>query len=79
MALLPGGGDPLQPANFVQSTHLEKLQTEATAAAPPALSEGVSVGCSAGGEGSGWNGVPLYRAGSGRFAGEETRWMWWRI
>jgi hypothetical protein len=32
-----------QPANFVQSTHLEKLQTEATAAAPPALSAGVSV------------------------------------
>jgi hypothetical protein len=33
----------LQPAAFVDSTHLEKLQTEATAAAPPALSEGVSV------------------------------------
>ena len=31
-----------QPANFVQSTHLEKLRTEATAAAPPALSDGVS-------------------------------------
>jgi hypothetical protein len=32
----------LRPANFVQSTHLEKLRTEASAAAPPALSEGVS-------------------------------------
>jgi hypothetical protein len=32
----------LQPANFVQSTHLEKLRTEANGAAPPALSEGVS-------------------------------------
>jgi hypothetical protein len=33
----------LQPAAFVLSTHLDKLQTEASAAAPPALSEGVSV------------------------------------
>ena len=33
----------LQPAPFVVSTHLDKLRTEATAAAPPALSEGVSV------------------------------------
>jgi hypothetical protein len=32
----------LRPANFVQSTHLERLRTEATAGAPPALSEGVS-------------------------------------
>jgi hypothetical protein len=32
-----------QPANFVQSTHLDKLRAEATAAAPPAVSEGVSV------------------------------------
>ena len=32
----------LQPAIFVQSTHLEKLKTEASAAAPPALSEGVT-------------------------------------
>jgi hypothetical protein len=32
----------LTPANFIQSTHLEKLKTEASAAAPPALSEGVS-------------------------------------
>jgi hypothetical protein len=32
----------LTPVNFIQSTHLEKLRTEATAAAPPALSEGVS-------------------------------------
>jgi hypothetical protein len=32
----------LTPANFIQSTHLEKLKTEAGAAAPPALSEGVS-------------------------------------
>jgi hypothetical protein len=32
----------LRPANFVQSTHLEKLRTEATAGAPPALSGGVS-------------------------------------
>ena len=31
-----------QPANFVQSTHLEKLRAEATAAAPPAVSEGVT-------------------------------------
>jgi hypothetical protein len=33
----------LQPADFVNSTHLDKLRTEAQAAAPPALSEGVSV------------------------------------
>jgi hypothetical protein len=33
----------LQPADFVVSTHLEKLRTEASAAAPPALSDGVSV------------------------------------
>ena len=32
----------LQPANFVQSTHLEKLRAEASAAAPPTVSEGVS-------------------------------------
>jgi hypothetical protein len=32
----------LIPANFVQSTHLEKLRSEASAAAPPALSEGVT-------------------------------------
>jgi hypothetical protein len=32
----------LRPANFVQSTHLEKLRNEASSAAPPALSEGVS-------------------------------------
>ena len=32
----------LRPANFIQSTHLEKLKAEETAAAPPALSEGVS-------------------------------------
>lgn len=34
--------DLLRPANFIQSTHLEKLKSEQTAAAPPALSEGVS-------------------------------------
>ena len=33
----------LQPADFVMSTHLDKLQTEAAGAAPPALSDGVSV------------------------------------
>jgi len=33
----------LQPADFVVSTHLEKLRSEATAAAPPALSDGVSI------------------------------------
>ncbi len=33
----------LQPADFVLSTHLDKLRTEAGTAAPPALSEGVSV------------------------------------
>jgi hypothetical protein len=33
----------LQPADFVVSTHLDKLRTEAAAAAPPALSEGVSI------------------------------------
>lgn len=33
----------LQPADFVMSTHLDKLQTEAKGAAPPALSDGVSV------------------------------------
>jgi hypothetical protein len=32
----------LQPAPFVQSTHLEKLHTESAAAAPPALSDGIS-------------------------------------
>jgi hypothetical protein len=32
----------LVPVNFIQSTHLEKLKSEASAAAPPALSEGVS-------------------------------------
>ena len=32
----------LVPVNFIQSTHLEKLKTEANAAAPPALSEGVT-------------------------------------
>jgi len=33
----------LQPAPFVNSTHLDKLRTEASAAAPPVLSEGISV------------------------------------
>jgi len=33
----------LDPAPFVNSTHLDKLRTEAAAAAPPALSEGISV------------------------------------
>ena len=33
----------LQPADFVLSTHLDKLRTEAGTAAPAALSEGVSV------------------------------------
>jgi hypothetical protein len=33
----------LQPAEFVVSTHLDKLKTEAVGAAPPALSDGVSV------------------------------------
>lgn len=32
----------LRPADFVLSSHLEKLRNEATAAAPPALSDGVS-------------------------------------
>jgi hypothetical protein len=32
----------LLPAGFVSSTHLDKLQTEATAAAPPAVSGGLS-------------------------------------
>ena len=32
----------LRPAAFVQSTHLERLQDEQKAAAPPALSSGVS-------------------------------------
>jgi hypothetical protein len=32
----------LRPADFVLSTHLDKLKTETAAAAPPALSEGVS-------------------------------------
>ena len=32
----------LQPAGFVSSTHLEKLQTEISAATPPALSSGIS-------------------------------------
>ncbi len=34
--------DLLVPANFIQSTHLERLATEEHAAAPPALSGGVS-------------------------------------
>jgi hypothetical protein len=33
----------LQPADFVMSTHLDKLETEAKGAAPPALSEGVTI------------------------------------
>jgi hypothetical protein len=33
----------LQPADFVISTHLDKLRTEAAAAAPPELSDGVSI------------------------------------
>jgi hypothetical protein len=33
----------LQPADFVVSTHLDKLRTEASGAAPPALSDGVSI------------------------------------
>jgi hypothetical protein len=32
----------LQPAGFVQSSHLEKLKNEQTSAAPPALSEGIN-------------------------------------
>lgn len=32
----------LQPAGFVTSTHFDKLQKEATTAAPPSLSDGVS-------------------------------------
>ena len=32
----------LQPANFVTSTHFDKLHKEATTAAPPSLSEGIS-------------------------------------
>lgn len=34
--------DLLRPAGFIQSTHLEKLKSEQTAAAPPALSDGIS-------------------------------------
>ena len=33
----------LQPVGFVSSSHLEKLQTEASTAAPPVLQKGVSV------------------------------------
>jgi hypothetical protein len=33
----------LNPTGMIQSTHLEKLHSEQTAAAPPALSEGISV------------------------------------
>ncbi|MEO8737264.1 MAG: hypothetical protein ABI380_12080 [Edaphobacter sp.] len=32
----------LRPTNFIQSSHLEKLKSEQAAAAPPALSDGVS-------------------------------------
>jgi hypothetical protein len=32
----------LRPTGFIQSTHLEKLKTEQTAATPPAVSDGVS-------------------------------------
>ena len=35
--------DLLKPANFIQSSHLEKLNSEQTAVTPPALSAGVSV------------------------------------
>jgi hypothetical protein len=35
--------DLLRPADFITTTHLEKLRAEAAAAAPPALSEGVTV------------------------------------
>jgi hypothetical protein len=33
----------LQPAGFVQSSHLEKLKAEQAAAAPPALSDGINL------------------------------------
>ncbi|MGD0797291.1 MAG: hypothetical protein ABR910_06170 [Acidobacteriaceae bacterium] len=33
----------LQPADFVVSTHLDRLRTEAASAAPPALSDGISI------------------------------------
>ena len=33
----------LQPADFVMSTHLDKLRTEAATAAPPALSDGINL------------------------------------
>lgn len=33
----------LRPTSFVQSTHLEKLRSEETAAAPPAVSGGISI------------------------------------
>jgi hypothetical protein len=33
----------LLPANFIQSSHMEKLRLEQTAVAPPAVSDGVSV------------------------------------
>ncbi len=33
----------LSPASFIQSSHLEKLKSETTAAAPPAASQGVSM------------------------------------
>ncbi len=36
-------GSLLRPADFVLSTHLDKLHTETSAAAPPALSEGIGV------------------------------------
>lgn len=32
----------LRPANFIQSTHLEKLRSEETAAAPPTVADGVT-------------------------------------
>jgi hypothetical protein len=33
----------LQPTGFVQSSHLEKLKSEQAAAAPPSLSDGISL------------------------------------
>ncbi len=33
----------LRPANFIQSTHLEKLQAEQVAATPPAVSDGIGL------------------------------------
>ena len=55
----------LRPANFIQSTHLEKLKAEESCRCSAGVVGGRECGVAAGGEGSRWGGVPLYCAGRG--------------